>query len=97
MKLDFATAFPKIRLETRTSFGVPETARLFGICDKQVIDLIEEGSIDAINIARKNKPGSKMAWRIPVATLVQFIEERSSLAEQTEASVGQMRTGGRRG
>lgn len=68
----------------RTTLYVIEVARVLGMVENQVLDLIESGELEAINIASglrsdANPSGSKTPrryWRIPVSAYDAFIDRR---------------------
>jgi hypothetical protein len=60
----------------RTTLYPHEVAHSMAISEQQVRDLIALGSLHAINFGKADRK----AWRIPVAELKRFIDERSSLA-----------------
>lgn len=51
-----------------------EFADLLGLCQTQVGELIEDGSIQAINVAGANS--SRKSWRIPREAFEDFIKRR---------------------
>lgn len=54
---------------------VSEVAKKLRITDQQVLNLIEEGAIAAINVGG----GSRKFWRIPIVELDKFAARRSSM------------------
>jgi helix-turn-helix protein len=59
----------------RTSLYVHEVARSLSISEQQVRDLIVSKSLHAINTG---EAGKRKSWRIPIGSLRQFVQERSS-------------------
>jgi len=64
------------RVKQRKSvYKVAEAARLLGVNPKHVSDLIEEGSLEALDIGRR----SRHFWRIPIEAIDRFKARRSNL------------------
>ena len=72
----------------RTTLYVTEVSRALGMAENQVIDLIESGELEAVNIASKlqaegHSGGSKTTrryWRVPVSAYDVFIARRKATA-----------------
>ena len=82
MILDLAKALPELRGTTRAVLTPKETAKVFSVTPAHIGNLIEEGELGALDIA---KPKSRRrCLRIPIKELIRFAEERSSLAESVK-------------
>ena len=62
----------------RTSLYVFEVAKCLQVSDAHIINLIEEGSLEAFDVGGSQRK----FWRIPVAALDRFLVRRSSLTLQ---------------
>lgn len=62
----------------RTSLMVPEVGDVLEISDNQVITLIAEGLLGAIEITGKGNKSSREHWRIPVECYDDYIRRRSN-------------------
>jgi excisionase family DNA binding protein len=60
---------------TRKALSVPEAADELRVSEQQVINLIEGGELEAVNIG----DGSRRHWRVRVEALQAFMNKRSSL------------------
>jgi len=61
---------------------VSEVARALGIDDKQVVSLINEQLLGAVEITGRGNVSSREHWRIPVAAYDDYIRRRSNTAEE---------------
>ena len=68
------TAAPLFR--GRSVLYVQEVASHLRVTRQHVINLIEEGILPAINV--NGAPGTRNAWRIPVAAFQAFLTQRGS-------------------
>jgi hypothetical protein len=69
----------------RSMLMVPEVAEALGITDKQVVSLINEGLLGAVEITGKGNKTSREHWRIPVASYDDYVRTRSNAALVQEA------------
>ncbi len=67
-------------LSNRTMLRVQEVAALFEVTPQHVFNLIEEGSIAAVDLAAGTSRTPRTTWRIAVAEVQRFAEQRSNLA-----------------
>lgn len=65
----------------RTSLMVQEVAAVLSIDDKQVVSLIQEGLLGAVEITGKGNASSREHWRIPVECYDDYIRRRSNTTE----------------
>jgi hypothetical protein len=65
----------------RTSLMVPEVAAVLEIDDKQVVSLINEGLLGAVEITGRGNKSSREHWRIPVECYDDYIRRRSNSSE----------------
>ena len=65
---------PEDRLPNKEKIRVDEAARCLGCSRSHVFNLIEDGTLDASNIARAGT--SKPLYRVFTASVRQFIESR---------------------
>jgi len=65
----------------RTSLMVPEVAVVLEIDDKQVVSLINEGLLGAVEITGRGNKSSREHWRIPVECYDDYIRRRSNSSE----------------
>ena len=65
----------------RTSLMVPEVAAVLEIDEKQVISLINEGMLGAVEITGRGNKSSREHWRIPVECYDDYIRRRSNTTE----------------
>jgi hypothetical protein len=65
----------------RTSLMVPEVAAVLEIDEKQVISLILEGLLGAVEITGRGNKSSREHWRIPVECYDDYIRRRSNTTE----------------
>jgi excisionase family DNA binding protein len=63
------------KLVVRETLRVQEVAMKLDVTVRHVIDLIEEGHIEAVNLAGNKR----MFWRVRIEALAKFMNERSSL------------------
>lgn len=89
-------SFPIPDLANRTSVRVQEFARYFEVTTQHVLNLIEEGSIHAVNCAVSNARTKRSTWRIPVSEVHRFAESRSSLCAAAPEKVVQHGAAGKR-
>lgn len=86
--LPLASVLPHTVFPGRQTLRIKEVATALGISENQVIALIEEGKLLAIDISdgkgRDQKPaGSRVLrrnWRIPVSAYDAFLRRNNSLA-----------------
>lgn len=62
----------------RTSLYPHEVAKALSMTTAAVIDLCEEGAIEAVNIAGKNNKSDRKFWRIPVSGYDKYTRENSN-------------------
>jgi excisionase family DNA binding protein len=62
----------------RRALMVAEVAAKLRITEQHVLDLIEEGKLQAINIAGRYDPDARRYWRIPVEAYHAFLAQRHS-------------------
>lgn len=67
-------------LSNRTMLRVQEVAALFEVTPQHVLNLIEEGSLSAVDCASGTSRAPRTTWRIAVAEVQRFAEQRSNLA-----------------
>jgi hypothetical protein len=73
-----------IHLPPGESFPVRQLAKLLGCNHQRITELIEEGALDAFDL---RVPGASRAWiRIPRASVIAFLEKRSSRADVRQAT-----------
>jgi hypothetical protein len=67
--------FPSLKFPAdRSVLQVAEVARRLRVCNYHVLGLIEEGRMQAINVAGSNATGRK-CYRIPVESWEAFVRE----------------------
>jgi hypothetical protein len=71
-----AKQFPR-----RTTLMVSEVGRAIGMTDQQVISLINEGVLGAVEITGCGNISSRKHWRIPVQCYDDYIRRRSNSKE----------------
>lgn len=81
--LDFA--------EGRTALYLHEVAAKLGITLKHVSDLVEEGKLDAINLASPGNKTGRRCLRIPIESYRQFVS--AALTLSTENQIGRAGAG----
>ncbi len=72
----------------RTSLYVSEVAKALQMTERQVLDLIDEGALEAVNIASPGKSTTtptgnitpRKFWRVPVSAYDAFIQARKASA-----------------
>lgn len=64
------------RLDPRACLKPKEVAALLGVCSKQVYNLVEEGTLRAIDVTSTDNQTARRYWRIPVESLANFLKER---------------------
>lgn len=64
----------EFRLKGRSVISVQEAAKLLGISDRHVIDLIDEGKIRALDLGGQH--GARRLYRIPVSAFQSFVASR---------------------
>lgn len=62
----------------RSSLYIGEVAKALSMSDDQVIALIEEGEIHAINIASEGSKSKRKYYRVPVSAFDAFTRKRKS-------------------
>jgi hypothetical protein len=62
---------------------VREVANAFETSDNQIISLIEEGKLYAVNIAGANNKSVRNYWRIPVSAFDAYVAQYRSNPEET--------------
>lgn len=65
----------------RTSLMVLEVAAVLSITDAQVVTLIQEGLLGAVEITGRGNKSSREHWRIPVECYDDYIRRRSNTTE----------------
>jgi hypothetical protein len=60
----------------RSSLYVAEVANALEIDEKHVVDLINEGLIDAVEVTGKGNKSSRQHWRIPVSAYDDYVRRR---------------------
>jgi len=68
---------PQSEFAGRSVLYVSEVAKRLEVTEQHILNLIEEGKLQAIDIGG----GSRHFWRIPVPALETFMRERSNLAD----------------
>jgi len=70
----------------RSMLMVTEVAKALRIDHKQVVALINEGLLGAIEITGRGNKSSREHWRIPVASYDDYIRRRSNLDRSGDAT-----------
>lgn len=65
----------------RSMLMVPEVAKALGVDEKQVISLINEQLLGAVEITGRGSKSGREHWRIPVAAYDDYIRRRSNTSE----------------
>lgn len=66
------------RLVAAKMMTVQEAAGRLGVSENQVLKLIEEGRLEAIDVG---DGGKRKHWRVPLAAYEKFLADRSSLGK----------------
>jgi len=65
---------PRSPFAGRTVLYVQEVARHLRVTRQHILNMIEEGSLPAINV--NGAPGKRNCWRIPVEAFQAFLKQR---------------------
>jgi len=57
---------------------VKEVALVLGVSSRHVGDMIEEGKIQAFNIAGRDNKRNRSHWRVPVSALVAYVKDNQN-------------------
>jgi hypothetical protein len=87
MKQDANPVLPIPDLENRTTLRLQEFSRLFQVTTQHVINLIESGTITAIDCASTGTKSGRTTWRIPVGEVYRFAAARSNIRQPQETAI----------
>ncbi|HWZ95539.1 MAG TPA: helix-turn-helix domain-containing protein [Opitutaceae bacterium] len=79
MKIDWPRVLARLERENRVCLKVREAADIFGVSGAHIVNFIEDGTLTAIDFARREKP-NKHCYRIPADSLMEFARRRSTMA-----------------
>ena len=82
--------FPSLSFPGRKTLYVSEVADRLGCTDQHIMDLIEEGKLQAVNIGG----ATRKFWRIPVEAYELFLRENHSYAEPVPRGTKSSSNGG---
>lgn len=76
LDLPLASVLSHKRFPGRSMLMTSEVAKALAIAERHVIDLINEGLLDAVEITGKGNKSSREHWRIPVSAYDDYIRRR---------------------